>query len=78
MAAEGPGGVPALVRLSAERRVAFKGPRCTTAPMHVACAVDGREFLISHPLDRTALQKPPFPRQDGDDNNNSDHDPDKF
>ena len=40
---EGRGGVPALVRLSAAPRAAFKGLHSTIAPMHIACVVDGRE-----------------------------------
>lgn len=42
MAAEGPAGAPALARLSVERRAAFKDLRYSTAPMRVACVVDGR------------------------------------
>jgi hypothetical protein len=41
MEAEGPAGAPGLVRSSVARRAAFKGLRCSTAPMHVACVVDG-------------------------------------
>lgn len=46
MAAEGPAGAPALARLSVERRAAFKDLRYSTAPMRVACVVDGRNASV--------------------------------
>jgi hypothetical protein len=46
MAAEGPAGAPALARLSVERRAAFKDLRYSTAPMRVACVVDGRNTSV--------------------------------
>ena len=46
MAAEGRAGAPALARLSVERRAAFKDLRYSTAPMRVACVVDGRNASV--------------------------------
>ena len=43
---EGRGGGPALVRLSVAPHAAFKGLHSTTAPMHIACVVDGREVSV--------------------------------
>jgi hypothetical protein len=46
MAVGGPAGGPALARLSVERRAAFKDLRYSTAPMHVAYVVDGRNASV--------------------------------
>src|SRR3979409_1221415 len=45
MAVEALAGAPALALLSEVRAGAFKGLRSTTAPIHVACAVDGRKSV---------------------------------
>jgi hypothetical protein len=43
MEVEALAGAPAPALLSEVRAGAFKGLRSTTAPIHVACAVDGRK-----------------------------------